>query len=157
MQIQKIISGGQTGVDRAALDVAINRGIPHGGWCPKGRKSEDGTIPEIYVLQETDTSAYEERTEKNVRGSDGTLIISLFHQLDKGTRWTRTCCEKYHKPFLIIDLSREGEKNSESLIAWISIHQISVLHIAGSRESNSPGIYGETKQFLCAWLRELQS
>jgi len=74
--IQKIISGGQTGADRAALDFAIKRGIPHGGWIPKGRKTEDGTLPEKYHLLEMPTGSYSKRTEKNILDSDGTLIVS---------------------------------------------------------------------------------
>lgn len=77
MAIDKIISGGQTGVDRAGLDVAIALGIPHGGWCPKGRKAEDGTIPAIYQIQETPKTNYKQRTGWNVRDSDGTLILTL--------------------------------------------------------------------------------
>ena len=75
-KIRKIISGGQTGADQAALDFAIDRGIPHGGWVPKGRKTETGMLPEKYQLKEMETASYSKRTEQNVIDSDGTFIIS---------------------------------------------------------------------------------
>src|SRR6516225_9704134 len=104
----KIISGGQTGVDRAALDVAMQLGIPCGGFCPKGRKSEDGIIPEKYPLIETATDNYPERTELNIKTSDGTVILFI-KVLDRGTQLTGELCKRHRKPFLLIDLADEIE------------------------------------------------
>jgi len=94
--IKKIISGGQTGADRAALDVAIKLSIPHGGWIPKGRKAEDGPLPEIYKLKEMPTDSYPARTEQNVIDSDGTLIIAR-GKLTGGTDYTRQMTLKNKK------------------------------------------------------------
>ncbi|MDB4442552.1 putative molybdenum carrier protein [bacterium] len=101
--IQKIISGGQTGADRAALDVALKLGILHGGWIPKGRMAEDGPLPEIYHLREMPTDSYEARTEKNVQDSDGTLIIAR-GKLTGGTDYTRQMTLRHKKQLLGIDL-----------------------------------------------------
>jgi hypothetical protein len=103
--IEKIISGGQTGADRAALDVAIKFNIPHGGWIPKGRKAEDGRLPDKYQLQEMSTASYPQRTEKNVLESDGTLIFSRGEPTG-GTRYTRMTSLKHRKHLLHIDLLR---------------------------------------------------
>ena len=105
--IKKIISGGQTGADRAALDVALKLGIRHGGWIPKGRIAEDGPLPEKYKLQEMPTDSYEARTEKNVQDSDGTLIIAR-GKLTGGTDYTRKMTLKHKKQLLGIDLSLTG-------------------------------------------------
>lgn len=141
----KIISGGQTGVDRSALDFALQNNIPCGGWCPKGRIAEDGIIPDKYPLKETSTSDYKERTEKNILNSDATLIIYNL-EIDKGTKLTFELCQKFHKPFLQIDLN--SKNNSAKIIGWILDHQINDLNIAGPRESKSPGIYNKTLYFL---------
>ena len=102
--IKKIISGGQTGADRAALDVAIKLIILHGGWIPKGRKTEDGTLPEIYKLKEMPTDSYPARTEQSVIDSDGTLIIAR-GKLTGGTDYTRKMTLRHHKQLLGIDLN----------------------------------------------------
>ena len=94
--IEKIISGGQTGADRAALDFAIKHNIPYGGWISKGRKTEDGTLPEQYLLQEMPTGSYPRRTEKNVLDSDGTLIVS-HGLLSGGSALTTSYAEKHKK------------------------------------------------------------
>src|SRR6516225_901027 len=97
----KIISGGQTGVDRAALDFAIRHGLEHGGWCPKGRKAEDGAIPRRYHLQETDSPEYAERTVKNILAADATLIIVREEPLTGGTALTFELAEKHGRPVLV--------------------------------------------------------
>jgi hypothetical protein len=101
--IARVISGGQTGVDRAALDWAIRNDVPHGGWCPKGRRAEDGTIPEKYALEETASRGYADRTRRNVFSADATLILNI-GPLEGGTRLTAEVCEQWQKPFLIIQL-----------------------------------------------------
>jgi len=139
--IKKIISGGQTGVDQAAIDVAINLGIPYGGWLPRGRKTEKGPLPDRYLLQELPDSSYSKRTEKNVIASDGTLIIS-HGQLTGGSELTRIIAEKNDRPCLHIDLKKTIVfKAAEQIKSWIETHKIEVLNIAGPRESNDPKIY----------------
>lgn len=143
--IQRIISGGQTGVDRAALDVALELGIPCGGWCPKGRKAEDGPIDILYPLEETHSANYRIRTERNVRESDGTLIFTWREQKG-GTGLTIKFAQKYKKPYFVIDLSVGG--NPESVQRWGEVNKINVLNIAGLRETELPGIYHQTVEFL---------
>ncbi len=144
--IQKIISGGQTGVDRAALDFAIEYHIPHGGYCPKGRKAEDGTLDLRYHLTETESAGYEERTEKNLLESDGSLIMD-HGTLSGGTKLTTELCLKHLKPVHIIDLDDINEKTGEDFWDWIENNEIQVLNIAGSRESKHP-IYEQAKNCL---------
>ena len=139
--IEKIISGGQTGVDRAALDTAIRLGIPHGGWVPKGRLAEDGPLPQTYSMQETASAVYAERTEKNVVEADGTLIIS-HGKLCGGSAYTREMAVKHHRPWLHIDLDRSGAFRSAMAIRdWIAANRIRVLNVAGPRASKEPRIY----------------
>ena len=107
MAIDRVISGGQTGVDRAALDVAVELGLIGGGWCPAGRLAEDGTIPEHYPLTETPTPEYEERTEWNVRDSDGTLILTI-GEPSGGTAHTIECALAQAKPYFVLDLEAAG-------------------------------------------------
>lgn len=144
----KIVSGGQTGVDRAALDFALKRRIPCGGWCPKGRKSEDGPIPTLYPLHETNTAEYPERTERNIVHSDGTLIITRKNFFDRGTAVTQQLCAEYGKPWFVIDLAQSHGPQIEQLQTWIRSGKIHTLNIAGPRESALPGIYQETMLFL---------
>ncbi|HEY6976546.1 MAG TPA: putative molybdenum carrier protein [Chitinophagaceae bacterium] len=145
----KIISGGQTGVDRAALDAALELGIECGGFCPKGRKSEDGIIPEKYPLTETATDRYPERTELNVKTSDATLVL-INKESDRGTALTISLCEHHHKPCIIIDLSNENRE--QDLLQWIKENGIDVLNVAGNRESFSPGIRKRAYEFLVSRL-----
>lgn len=138
----KIISGGQTGVDRAALDAAIALGIPHGGWCPKGRRAElETVIPEKYNLKETDSREFEERTKLNIRDSDGTLILVLETpiKVTDGTILTIETVQESNKPYVIIDLSKETEL--EKLLTWVNDNNIKILNVAGPRESQAPGVY----------------
>lgn len=148
MIVKKIISGAQTGADRAALDFAIDSGIPHGGWVPKGRKAEDGVIPDKYSVREAPTAHYARRTELNVIDSDGTLIIS-HGPLTGGSAKTMAFAVKHNKPRLHIDL----EQTAEFLAAveinhWINKNGIEILNIAGPRASHDPNIYDATVNVL---------
>ncbi|MDZ7744088.1 MAG: putative molybdenum carrier protein [Bacteroidota bacterium] len=140
-----IISGGQTGVDRAALDFAIGKSWDCGGWCPLGRKAEDGRIAPKYPLTESDSSEYEYRTELNVKDSDGTLLLYL-ETLDKGCQYTYNMAVTHHKPHLLVNM--QDEQGFLQILNWIKMYNISVLNIAGPRESSYPGIYEETKKYL---------
>ena len=143
--IQCIVSGGQTGVDRAALDIAITLGIDHGGWCPKNRLSEDGRIPETYCLTETESAGYPDRTRRNILDSHGTLI--LYHgQLHGGTMLTWQLTEDLGMPYQLADLHREWV--TSPILRWITDHQITILNIAGPRESSHPGIGKQAARFL---------
>lgn len=147
----RIVSGGQTGVDRAALDAAIELSIPHGGWCPKGRRAEDGRIPAQYRLTETAAREYWVRTEQNVVDSDATLILYR-HRLSGGTEFTFRMTRKHGKPCLSIEL--EQGDHWESYLAWLQQHRVQVLNCAGPRESTMPGIYQHAKIFFIQlWRR----
>lgn len=143
--IKKIVSGGQTGVDRAALDVALERGIPCGGWCPNGRKAEDGTIPARYPLQETESTRYEVRTQCNVRDSDGTLILAS-GGLEGGTALTESLARRYGKPVLVVDL--DDDPDPQAVRDWLQQASIRILNVAGPRESKYPGIHDRAVEFL---------
>ncbi len=151
--IEKIISGGQTGADRAALDFAIENKIPHGGWVPRGRRSEDGKIPEKYGLKEAPTPEYDRRTELNACHSDGTLIIS-HGKLQGGSALTRRMAEKYSRPLLHIDLSATIESEAAlSVVRWMRQNRVKILNVAGARASRDPDIYGATRSLLSAVLQ----
>lgn len=152
-----VISGGQTGVDRAALDAARENSLPHGGWCPAGRLAEDGPIAEIYPLIETPTAEYAVRTEWNVRDSDGTLILTR-ESLTGGTRLTAILALRYNKPLLVVDLARitDPEQLSQRIIEWLRLHKIRVLNVAGPRESTCPGIYARAKRVLDALFAKMR-
>ena len=140
--IKKIISGGQTGADRAALDVALLFNIAHGGWIPKGRKTEDGTLPDKYQLQEMLTTSYPTQSEKNVLEADGTLIIS-HGKLAGGSADTRKTAMKHGKPWFHADLNRLPTFQAAMIIEdWISKNEIEALNITGPRASKDPSIYG---------------
>jgi Circularly permutated YpsA SLOG family len=146
----KIVSGGQTGVDRAALDVALELGFPCGGWCPKGRRAEDGTIPERYPLQETPTDAYPERTEWNVRDSDATLILTR-GKPDRGTALTVKLARRLKKPYRIVDLAAADA--ADAIHTWLISQRVTTLNVAGPRESSQPGI----RQLVQSFLRSVLS
>ena len=140
--IKKIISGGQTGADRAALDVALNFNISHGGWIPRGRKTENGPLPDKYQLQEMPTGGYPARTEKNVMEADGTLIIS-HGKLYGGSALTRKMAMKHGKPWYHADLNKLPTFQAAMIIDdWISENGIEILNVAGPRASDDPTIYG---------------
>jgi hypothetical protein len=142
---KKIISGGQTGVDRAALDAALELVIPAGGWCPKGRLAEDGRIADRYPLQETDSPYYQVRTEKNVREADGTLILTR-GKPKGGTALTIELAQKHDKPHLVIDFSKKCDPSQVQ--EWSRKENIKILNVAGPRESENPGIYRQALEFL---------
>jgi len=142
---QKIISGGQTGVDRAALDAALALDIPVGGYCPRGRRAEDGRIAASYPLTETTSADYPERTARNVREADGTLILTRGTP-SGGTALTRELAERHGKPCLVIDLDQPADVHATRI--WIARHGIRTLNVAGPRESSRPGIYRQAREFL---------
>lgn len=143
--LEKVISGGQTGVDRAGLDAALEAGIPVGGYCPKGRLAEDGTVPEKYPLVELTKGGYPARTERNVVKSDGTLILNI-GTMSGGTRLTLDYARKNNKPCLVIQLDHEPETGP--VIQWAKEHSIRILNIAGPRESKQPGLHDIAVTFL---------
>lgn len=143
--ITKIISGGQTGVDRAALDFAIRRGIPHGGYCPKGRRSESGRISDKYNLTETSSSDYPMRTAMNVQHSDGTLIITRGTPKG-GTKLTINNCIERKKPRFLVNL--QHKLNAQEFADWVRQNNIRTLNVAGPRESSISGIGKHAKQAL---------
>jgi hypothetical protein len=150
--LHQVVSGGQTGVDRAALDSAKAAGLATGGWCPKGRIAEDGIIPVEYPLRETSTAIYSERTERNVIDSDGTLILYV-DPLSGGTALTQRFAEKYCRPNLLCDL--DSLLNIEEVIQWLNQNRIHILNIAGPRESGVPGIYQRAFTYLTELFSEI--
>jgi hypothetical protein len=139
-----IVSGGQTGADRGALDAALEAGLPCGGWCPRGRRAEDGTIPESYPLRETPTAEYPQRTAWNVRDSDGTVILHR-GQVDRGTALTERLVRRAGKPVLLLDVRTAAPS---ALAAWIAQERIERLNVAGPRESRAPGLQAAVAAFL---------
>jgi hypothetical protein len=141
-----IVSGGQTGVDRAALDVALAAGIPLGGWCPKGRLAEDGRLADRYPLQETPSRIYRQRTEWNVRDADGTLVL-YWGELQNGTLATvKLARDKYRCPLLIVNLLEPMDPGE--VRAWIERSGIKTLNVAGPRESSRLGIHRMASDYL---------
>ena len=151
--LERIVSGGQTGVDRAALDVALSRGLQCGGWCPKGRLAEDGRIPLSYPLRETPSPAYEERTAWNVRDSDATLVLT-WGPPSEGTAFTIALAKEMLRPYLVIDLA-DNAATPEQAAQWIRENQIGILNLAGPRSSKYPQIYPYAVSFLTRMLDTL--
>ena len=150
----KVVSGGQTGVDQAALRVAIDLGLPHGGWCPKGRKCETGAIPADYKLQELDSHRYSDRTERNVVDSDATLILYR-GALTGGTLLTHRLAKRHNKLHLVVDLL--SDVPAESVSDWIKANAVQVLNVAGPRESTCNGIFDMSRAYLERVFREFTS
>jgi hypothetical protein len=148
--VRRIVSGGQTGVDRGALDAALNLGVDHGGWCPLGRLAEDGYIPVRYRLKQCDSADYPVRTERNVLDSDGTLVLHG-GDISGGTDFTCRVATRAGRPLLVLDLSNAPEVNT--VRRWLREHRIEVLNVAGPRESTSPGIAEAARRFVEALLQ----
>jgi ribosomal-protein-alanine N-acetyltransferase len=146
-----IISGGQTGADRAALDWAIENRVPHGGWCPLGRRAEDGVIAGQYNLKETPTDRYVQRTEWNVRDSDATVIVSLRPLLAGGSQKTLEFARKQKKPCLVLCRAGSATEAATRLERFVQENQVRVLHVAGPRASEEPGIGDFVKTVLDSW------
>jgi 23S rRNA pseudouridine1911/1915/1917 synthase len=144
VEVSRVISGGQTGVDRAALDVAIALKIPHGGWCPKGRLAEDGPIDEQYQLIENESKDYAVRTRQNVIDSDGTLIL-IEEVLQGGTRLTQRIANQLNKPCLCLRLVDDPQV--DEVLSWMEKNAVRDINIAGPRGSHSETIYSRANVF----------
>jgi len=144
-----LISGGQTGVDRAALDFAMRAGIAHSGWCPLGRKAEDGVIPSRYLLREASTPLYQQRTQLNVRDSQATLIIKDDARRSRGTALTIRCAEKLHRPLMIVDITKY---DCDEIKKWLAGVQPQILNVAGPRGSESPAVAAAVSAILAMVL-----
>src|ERR1700751_481786 len=129
--IPKIVSGGQTGADRAALDWALAYNVPCGGWCPKGRKAEDGPIDPKYPLKETPSASYLQRTEWNVRDSDATVLFSIEPAVTGGSLKTVDFARKHNKPRL--HLCAGDNAAADKLKAFTEEHRVKILKVAGPR------------------------
>ncbi|HET6610577.1 MAG TPA: putative molybdenum carrier protein [Kofleriaceae bacterium] len=148
----KIISGGQTGADRGALDAARDLGVAHGGFCPRGRRAEDGVIPAHYDLVETRAAQYAARTAANVRAADATLLITR-GKMTAGSALTARLAEDSGCPFLHVDLARTAAPADE-IKTWLAAHpEIATLNVAGPRESGCPGIAAAVRALITAVLR----
>ena len=143
----KIVSGGQAGVDRAALDVAIERGLDIGGWCPRGRWAEDGPIPDRYPLSETRAKDAHVRTQRNVECSSATLVLTRGAPMG-GTRLTVEVAESMCRPLLVVDLLAHTEDPVDAIVDWLVDVKPAVLNVAGPRESGAPGIAEQTRTLL---------
>jgi predicted Rossmann-fold nucleotide-binding protein len=153
MTLKKIVSGGQTGVDRAALDGAMEKNFPVGGWCPKERIAEDGRIDKRYPLTETHSTNYTIRTEANVIDSDGTLIFTATN-LEGGTLNTVEYCKKHNKPYFVADINKNIELSK--IHNWLMENNIEILNIAGPRASKQPDIYDKTKPIIKNMINIIQ-
>lgn len=151
--LAKVISGGQTGADRAALDAAMKFEIEVGGFCPRGRKAEDGTIPAKYPLIELESSSYPDRTKQNILAADFTLILN-WNKLSGGTAKTIDFCRSYMKPYVVRDPAQMNlfgvfGMNFETVLADLLVSEKGiVLNVAGPRESKRPGIYLSSRRYL---------
>jgi hypothetical protein len=157
IDILKIISGGQTGVDRAALDVALKQRIPCGGWCPAGRLDEDGKIPDRYPVKELKKGGNEERTFQNVHDSDGTVVI-YFHELEGGTAYTVGCCIETRQPHRLIDAAKYSPEDAATLmVSFVRDHDIDILNVAGPRESEWAGSYAYASRAVDVFVSRLKA
>ncbi len=148
MMIKKVISGGQTGADKAALDVAIELGIQHGGWIPKGRMVEDGRLTDKYKLQETKNIGYSQCTELNILESDGTLILT-HGKLTGGSVLIQQISKKHNRPCLHIDLNEINEPKAVQIIStWIEARKMKTMNVTGPRVGKDPEIYEAAKRIL---------
>ncbi|HXY61195.1 MAG TPA: putative molybdenum carrier protein [Chthoniobacterales bacterium] len=152
----KIVSGGQTGVDRAALDVALKHHIPCGGWCPEGRTDEDGKIPDRYPMKALKKGGPQERTSRNVQDSDGTIVI-YFHELSGGTAYTAGCCIEQQQPYRLIDAAKYSPEDAVPLMAaFMRDHDVEILNVAGPRQSEWAGGYDYTFRAINVLLSRMK-
>jgi hypothetical protein len=153
--IAKIVSGGQTGADRGALDAALWAEVPHGGWCPAGRRAEDGRIAERYQLTETAEPEYIVRTEANVRDSDATIVLT-FGEATGGSAATIRLARRYGRPVLAVDIELlDDDTAAKSVRDWLAGQELSArvtLNVAGSRESTNPGLAERVRQIVLRLL-----
>ena len=153
MSLSKLVTGGQTGVDRGALDAALAAGFSCGGWCPPGRPAEDGTIPARYPVAEMQGGSYRERTKQNVIDSDATLVI-YFGELHGGTEQTVLDCIEHEKPYKLIDAAEIAPGRAAELTAqFIARHGVSVLNVAGPRASHAPEAHRYAADTIARLLR----
>jgi hypothetical protein len=150
----KIVSGGQTGADRAALDWALRHGVPHGGWCPQGRLAEDGVISARYKLKETPDADYAQRTERNVRDAEATVIFSVRRELSGGTWLTGQLALELGKPCLRLHRGLGVQRAAERLRVFLRSHRVRVLNVAGPRLSQEPEIGAFVQAVLVHALME---
>lgn len=149
--LKKIVSGGQTGADRGALDAALARGFPCGGYCPAGRRAEDGSIPDRYPLEEMAVRNYQARTRRNVEISDATLIVST-EPLSGGTRLTADHAAKTGRPWIVVDPETSATvPTRDRLHEWIEDHGVEVLNVAGPRASSEPDTQAASERIV-GWL-----
>ncbi|MCG7374097.1 putative molybdenum carrier protein [Pseudomonas luteola] len=154
--IVQIISGGQTGADRAGLDWAIDHGIDHGGWCPQGRLATDGRIDGRYNLMETQSSGYRQRTRRNIESSDATLIFTL-GPLVGGSLLTYTLAKKLAKPFVVYQLATNDDSQLRNVQDWLKEKGPRIINVAGPSESRNPEIYQAVYDSLdCVLLDEIR-
>lgn len=155
--LTRIVSGGQTGADIAALELALEKRFPHGGWCPRGRRSLAGPIPDCFELTQTPSADYLQRTEWNVRDSDGTVILTLGASLNGGSLKTMNYVHDHQKPGLHLSSAKlELAEAARTLLDFIEQHDIKTLNVAGPRESKEPGIHDWTRAVLQAALWPIQ-
>jgi len=152
----KIISGGQTGADRAALDAAIDSGVEHGGYLPRGRLTEAGPLPARYRLRELPSARYRDRTEQNVKAAEATLILS-FGVLTGGSALTEALAIRHDRPCLHIDFEvLEREQAVDLVVRWLREHDVRVLNVAGPRASSEPGIYQAVYDLLVKVIARIE-
>lgn len=149
----KIISGGQTGADRAALDFAIGHGFDHGGWCPRGRRAEDGPISGEYRLRETPEAEYAARTRRNVVDSDATVVFSMTSSVRGGTALTARLAREKGKPLLHLHAEMPAMEAVAQLKSFLKDHTVGTLNVAGPRASQEPDIARFVHGVLSAALK----
>lgn len=154
--LKRIVSGGQTGADRGALDAALGLGFPCGGWCPRGRRAEDGAIPPEYPVRELDSARYIDRTRRNVEDADGTLILAP-GPLSGGTRATAAHARRLGRPCLVLDIDRMTPTEIvETARAWILACRIETLNVAGPRGSSHPGLQAAAEAVVAGLISSLR-
>lgn len=141
LALARIVSGGQTGVDRGALDAALERGFPCGGWCPEGRLAEDGRIADRYLLKVLPDAGYAERTAQNVLDSDATLVL-CHERLEGGTEYTVRLCVEHARPHKLIDAAAVGAERAAAIaLEFVAANGVRVLNVAGPRQSKWSGAH----------------